>query len=310
MGRRVSRLRGPEDIQHRYLAALGRVVADGSALLIVSGDAGFASDAEIGTYANFSKLVRKTWPRSAVACHIAPHAVLPAELDSVADALIYQSGHHGDGPTLARTLARHYRAEARGRPVLNAEPSYEAHRIGGGVGRFGRAAVRRQIWESVVAGASSGVTYGAHGLWSWHRNDDSFSSVHFSGRTLGWREALFLLGADDAAACRRIVESAGLLLLASPDSGDAVAELSVTDQGWGTDQVIIGLDAQSGTAAIYLPNGGPVELCRKGQLRLRRVLDLKRGRDGEAACTGSADDRWVVDPQPGITEALLVFSLA
>ena len=145
---------------------------------------------------------------------------------------------------------------------MNAEPSYEAHRIGGGVGRFGRAAVRRQIWDSVVAGASAGVTYGAHGLWGWHRNDDPFSSVHFSGTPLDWREALLLPGADDAVTCRRIVEAENLLRLTAPD----------------------------------LPNGGPVELRHPGQLRLRRVVDLEHGRDTRATCVRSRDGQWLVDP--------------
>ncbi|HEX4093848.1 MAG TPA: DUF4038 domain-containing protein [Trebonia sp.] len=299
----------PEDVQRRYLAALSRVVADGSALLIVSGDAGFASPAETGTYQRFTKLVTATWPNSVIAYHLTPDTVLPAELDSTADALIYQSGHYGDRPTLARTLARHYRASADGRPVLNAEPPYEAHRIAGGVGRFGRAAVRRQIWESVVAGASSGVTYGAHGLWGWHRNDDPFSSVHFSGQPLDWREALFLPGAADAAACRRIVEDEGLLRLVSPPPGADADGLTVADQGWGADQVIVGLGVDSSVAAVYLPNGGPVELRRRGPLRLRRLVDLEHARDGRAACARSADDRWIIDPRPDITEALLVLDL-
>jgi Protein of unknown function (DUF4038) len=294
----------PEEVQRRYLAALGQVVADGSALLIVSGDARFDEGAELATYAGFSKLVRATWPASVLAFHLAPDVLLPPELEPMADALIYQSGHYGDRPELPSRLARHYRAIAGGRPVLNAEPCYEAHRIGGGVGRFDRSAVRRQIWQSVVAGASAGVTYGAHGLWGWHRSGDPFSSVHFSGLPLDWREALFLPGAADAAACRRIAEQEGLLTLAGPDA----AELSVADDGWGADQVIIGADARSGTAAVYLPHGGPVTLRRKGGLRLRRVIDLGRDCGGDASWTRSGDD-WVIDPHPSITEALLVLAL-
>ncbi len=294
----------PEEFQQQYLAALQRVVPARGALLVISGDAGFKSKAEIDTYVKFSGLVRRTWPQGLLAYHSAPDAVLPPELESMADALIFQSGHYGDQPTRARTLAQRYRAIAANRPVMNAEPSYEAHRIGGGVGRFGRAAVRRQIWESVVAGASAGVAYGAHGLWGWHRNDDEFSSVHFSGTPLDWREALFLPGADDAVTCRRIVEAEGLLRLGPP----ATEQLSIADEGWGADQVVTGIDADSGVAAVYLPNGGPVELQRRRGLSLRRVVDLEHGRDAGATCTRSGD-RWIVDPWPTVSEALLVFDL-
>ena len=289
-----------------YLTALQRVLPDRGALLIISGDAGFAAQAEIDTYVKFSGLVRMTWPNGLLAYHSAPDAVLPTELDALADALIFQSGHYGDQPTRARTLARGYRAIASGRPVMNAEPSYEAHRIGGGVGPLsGAPPSADRIWESVVAGASAGVTYGAHGLWGWHRNDDPFSSVHFSGTPLDWREALFLPGADDAVTCREIVEAESLLHLTAPDSG----QLSVADEGWGADQVVIGIDAGAGTAAVYLPNGGPVELRHPGHLSLRRVVDLEHGRDARATCVRSGDDRWVVDPWAAVSEALLVIDL-
>lgn len=295
----------PEEAQRQYLTALQRVLPDRGALLIISGDAGFTTQAEIDTYAKFSGLVRTTWPHGLLAYHSAPDAVLPPELDALADALIFQSGHYGDQPARAQTLARRYRAIASGRPVMNAEPSYEAHRIGGGVGRFGRAAVRRQIWESVVAGASAGVTYGAHGLWGWHRNDDPFSSVHFSGTPLDWREALLLPGADDAVTCRRIVEAENLLRLTAPDPG----QLSVAGEGWGAGQVVIGADAGAGTAAVYLPNGGPVELRHPGHLRLRRVVDLEHGHDTRATCVRSRDGQWLVDPSAAVSEALLVLDL-
>jgi hypothetical protein len=296
----------PEDVQRQYLAALQRVVPERGALLIVSGDAGFAPGPEIGTYAAFSELVRKIWPHNLITYHSAPDAVLPPELESMADVLIFQSGHHGEHPERARTLARRYRAMASGRPVMNAEPAYEAHRVGGGVGRFGRAGVRRQIWESVVGGASAGVAYGAHGLWGWHRNGDPFTSVHFSGTPLDWREALFLPGADDAVACRRIVEQEGLLRLAAP----AGEQLRVADRGWGGDQVILGVDAASGAAAAYLPNGGPIELARDSSLSVRRVVDLERGQDAAVTVSRSADGHWVIDPWPAVSEALVVLDLS
>jgi len=301
--RRTPGFEMPEDVRHRYLTALANVVADSEALLIVSGDAGFEDPVEIETYAQIADEVRRIWPASALAFHLAPQARLPAILDSRADALIYQSGHHGENPELALTLARHYRASAAGRPVMNAEPCYEAHRYGGGVGRFGQADVRRRIWESVVGGASAGVTYGAHGLWGWHRGDDAFSSVGFSGTPLDWREALTLPGAVSAAACRRIVEAEGLGLIG--EAGDAV---TVADTGWGADQVVVGADLGSGVAVVYLPHGGPVTLRRKTGFRLRKVVDLQRDRSVPALLLGS-DGCWVVDPIASTAEALVILDL-
>ena len=126
----------PEEVRGEYLEALSKVVQDGECLLIVSGDAGFTASTEVESYERFAESVHEAWPQSLVAFHSAPTAVLPPELDKLADALIFQSGHHGESPFLARELAARYRAIAGDRPVMNAEPAYEAHRVGGGVGRF------------------------------------------------------------------------------------------------------------------------------------------------------------------------------
>jgi hypothetical protein len=48
---------------------------------------------------------------------------------------------------------------------------------------------------------------------------------------------------------------------------------------------------------------------RYAAVQALRVINLERGRDGEAACTRSADDRWVIDTRPDIAEAVLVLSL-
>ena len=294
----------PAEVQEEYLAAVAEVVQDGECLLVVSGDAGFTSAREIETYQRVAESVRRTWPKSVVTFHSAPTAILPHELEQMANALVFQSGHHGESPTLARELAGRYSAIAGDRPVMNAEPSYEAHRVGGGVGRFGRATVRRRTWESVVGGASAGVSYGAHGLWGWHRGGSVFTSVHFSGTPLDWREALFLPGANDAADCRRIMEAEGLCRFESP--ADA---LRVIDEGWGADEVVIGLDSSARTAAVYLPNGGPVTLRAPGPISIRRVIDLGSGTDVRAICAAAGSDAWVVDPPATVSEAVLFLGI-
>jgi Protein of unknown function (DUF4038) len=295
----------PEEPRSEYLSALSQVVHDGECLLIVSGDAGFASATEVESYQRFTESVEELWPQSLVAFHSAPTAVLPSELERSADVLIFQSGHHGETPGLARDLSARYHAIAGDRPVMNAEPAYEAHRVGGGVGRFGRATVRRRIWESVVGGASAGVTYGAHGLWGWHRAGESFSSVHFSGTPLDWRQALFLPGSDDAARCRAIAEQEGILRFAPRPE-----ELRVIDEGWGAAEVVVGVDGGARAAAVYLPNGGPVTLRGRGKITVHRVIDLSAGRDVRADCTTIADHTLVVDPPADVSEALLFLQLS
>ncbi len=294
----------PEEARAEYLSTLSDVVQDGECLLIVSGDAGFTASTEVESYRRFAESVHETWPHSLVAFHSAPTAVLPPELEKLADALIFQSGHHGESPGLARELAARYRAMAGDRPVMNAEPAYEGHRIGGGVGRFGRTTVRRGIWESVVGGASAGVAYGAHGLWGWHRTGEDFTSVHFSGTPLDWREALFLPGSDDAAMCRTIAEQEGICRFAVRPE-----DLTVVDGAWGAADVSVGVDPEARTAAVYLPHGGPVTLRARDTVTVRRVVDLNAGKEVPASCTTIAENTWVVDPPPDVSEALLLLGL-
>jgi Protein of unknown function (DUF4038) len=295
----------PERARAEYLSALSGVVHDRECLLVVSGDAGLTSPTEVESYRQFAELTKEIWPESLVAFHSAPTAVLPPELDKLASVLVFQSGHHGESPSLARELAGRYRGIAGGRPVMNAEPAYEAHRVGGGVGRFGRVTVRRRIWESVVGGASAGVTYGAHGLWSWHRNGDPFTSVHFSGQPLDWREALLLPGSDDAAVCREIMEQEGMGRF-----GPCPDDLTVTDEGWGASDVVVGADPDSRMAAVYLPNGGPVTLRANGSLTLRRVVDLTTGKDVRTSCLAQSGGTFVIDPPGNVPEALLVLDMS
>jgi hypothetical protein len=294
----------PEGARDAYLSSLGEVVRDGECLLVVSGDAAFTSAAEVSSYRRFTEAVRANWPTSLITFHSAPTAELPPELEHLADALVFQSGHHGEAAGLARELSARYRAIAGARPVMNAEPAYEAHRIGGGVGRFGRATVRRRIWESVAGGASAGVTYGAHGLWGWHRGSEAFSSLHFSGAPLDWRKALLLPGSDDAATCRAIMEPVGAYRL-DPGTGD----VTVVDQGWGADEVVVGVDANRATAVVYLPNGGPVTLRAAKPVTLKSAIDLETGGEVKSDVSVTGENTIVVDPPGTVSDALLLLRL-
>lgn len=295
----------PEGVREEYLAQVGAVVKDGECLLVISGDASLSSEQEIASYRTFTEKTRQMWPQSLIAFHSAPTAVLPPELDEMADALIFQSGHHGESPRLALDLAARYRRGSRGRPVMNAEPSYEAHRVGGGVGRFGRSVVRRRIWESVVGGASEGVTYGAHGLWGWHRGGERFTSTHFSGMPLDWREALSLPGADDAATCRRLMESLQLSPLeVRPDL------LTVADEGWGREDVVASTTADGKRALIYLPHGGPVTLSSPRAIALEEVVALPAGVTVRATSATTAGGTYIIDPPGDVDECLAVISLS
>ncbi|MBC8932636.1 DUF4038 domain-containing protein, partial [Escherichia coli] len=63
------------------------------------------------------------------------------------------------------------------KPVINSEPCYELMGYSRQkYGRFSREDVRKAAWQSVLSGAIAGISYGAHGIWSWHEEGSTFGS--------------------------------------------------------------------------------------------------------------------------------------
>ena len=114
------------------------------------------------------------------------------------DFLIYQSGHGDDANTL-RWLnsgpATEDWHEPPARPIINLEPPYEGHL--GYQSRLPHTAyvTRRAIYWSLLATPTAGVTYGAHGVWSWHTAVGQPPTDHpTTGIAKTWREALSFPG--------------------------------------------------------------------------------------------------------------------
>jgi hypothetical protein len=87
------------------------------------------------------------------------------------DFVTYQSGHGDDTNTLrwiySGPPSRRWQ-DAPFRPFINLEPPYEGH-----LGYQSRKphsdySTRRAIYWSLMNAPTAGVTYGAHGVWSWH----------------------------------------------------------------------------------------------------------------------------------------------
>lgn len=203
----ASRYVMPPGVRTDYLGMLARAL--GSVLFVVSGDTSFHSDLENAEFSEISALVKSALPGVRLTYHLAPHASLPAGLTDQADVLIYQSGHQADDGDLTVEHAVRYTALPRRVPLMNAEPPYEHHRLVRGAGRFGPREVRRAIWRSVLAGASSGTGYGQHGVWAWSRSGDPWTTLAKSGDLLDWRAGLGLPGALDAASVRQVMTETG-----------------------------------------------------------------------------------------------------
>ncbi len=113
------------------------------------------------------------------------------------DILTYQSGHGNSdasrkwncvGPPATR-----WRDEPH-RPVINAEPNYEGHYSYQDRKPFTDYHVRRAAYWSLLATPTAGLTYGAHGIWSWEETPAEPLGHKGTGEARPWREAMAFPG--------------------------------------------------------------------------------------------------------------------
>jgi hypothetical protein len=124
----------------------------------------------------------------------------------------YQSGHGDDANTVkwirSGPPAEYGRRREFTRPLINLEPPYEAHN--GYQSRKPHSAynVRRAVYQSLLAAPVAGVTYGGHGVWSWHAKPGQEPTDHGgTGVAKPWKEALALPGAEQMGHFRAFFES-------------------------------------------------------------------------------------------------------
>jgi hypothetical protein len=178
---------------------------------LVSGDTDLLTTETVDRYLLALRTVKEALPNSLTTLHLQPPADLPEPIEQARelDFYMYQSGH-GVDQTTPYLLAQRFAGKRVKRPVVNGEPCYDGHGFGNTYGRFGAFHVRKAIWQSLLAGAKAGVTYGAHGIWSWHRRGLPFGAAGFSSLPVPWHEALRLEGAWDAGFARWLFDTYSL----------------------------------------------------------------------------------------------------
>ncbi|MGT2666645.1 apiosidase-like domain-containing protein [Streptococcus rifensis] len=183
-------------------------------IYVISGDTDFPDEETIAYYERALNQVKKCSPDALTTLHLCgPDSDLPASLEQNPnlDFYTFQSGHDVTSPQVIAKLTERFRRKKK-RPVLNAEPCYEMMGFGPGqYGRFRRFDVRKAAWQSVLGGANAGITYGAHGIWSWYVPDiphDTQSYMVFD-RPYPWQDALRFEGANDYVYLKTFMESHG-----------------------------------------------------------------------------------------------------
>lgn len=204
----------------KYLAA--RYAAFGT-VWIVTGDSDFETPESMEVYDAAARAIRQTDPYgSLMTAHLNGDIYTPPALNEREwlDFHMFQSGHRPDSRERAILDAEKDRAYRPVRPVFNAEPMYDGvHPVYTAGHTPNREKVRKVYWSSVLAGGNAGLTYGAHGVWSWDRAPLSPT----------WRDFLQLESAEDAVRLKRFFEplpwwelEPANHLLAAGDRGDVL----------------------------------------------------------------------------------------
>ena len=258
-----------------YTDLVARTFANLDPIFAVSGN-DLSDEGPVSVFLDVMERLKGAAPHCLTTLHTSPRADPPEALTSseALDFYIHQSGHHANGQDKIIGLAERLMGKRR-RPIMNAEPCYEAHGRAGGEGRFSAFDVRRATWMSLLAGAGGGIGYGAHGVWQWHRRGGTFNNPGFSRVPLTWHAALELRGAWDVGFAVATLSDHGLVGPAPRQdmSVEGEASLRVAERdGWVAAYTPF---AQAVTLALPRPPREPrawdLETCA------RAVLDAKTG---------------------------------
>jgi hypothetical protein len=198
----------PYDKLAKYSLFIAETFGKYEPVFLISGDTRFETQRVVDYYATILNTIKQTCPDCLTALHLAPDEDLPDVFvkSSDLDFYMYQAGHHVEQQHFPYKLARDFYGKPVKRPIIDGEPCYEGHGHGFRYGRYAEFDIRKATWQSLLSGAKAGITYGAHGVWSWHRNTVAFTSEDFSGKPYEWQTALRFKGAWDVSFARWVFE--------------------------------------------------------------------------------------------------------
>ena len=220
-------------------------------IFFISGDTPQHDADEIELYRVALDATRAVCPDALYTMHIAGRMVLDDRLIDGVDFYMYQSGHSADHQSAARELARQFRQLPQ-KPIVNGEPCYEGH------GRmrtedrnkFSAFDVRRATWQSLLAGASMGITYGAQGIWSGQVKGMRLMAEKRKFEAYDWEFAYQLEGSWDVGFARWIFEN---FKLADIEPVDLVVNED--------NEIVVAADAAQTKIVAYAPYTTSIEFA-------------------------------------------------
>lgn len=165
------------------------------------------------------------------------------------DFYMFQSGHVSKEQQFTHILPKGFYDKPVKRPIVNGEPCYEGHSFLDTFGRYNEFYVRRAVWHCILSGGKAGITYGAHGIWGWHRKTKVFEDENIGGKPLAWRDALQFKGAWDAGFAKHIVETYSLF--------DIEPKEAILNN---TPEIRMAVSKDSDRIVIYAPHNTDIEV--------------------------------------------------
>lgn len=236
-----------------YVNKVHEVFTELEPLYIISGDTDFPEEETTRYYVHVGTLLKELAPDCLFTTHIkGRYSYIPEELQELLDLCFYQSGHNAKDLTMPYSLSETMQEKYPGKPLINSEPCYEEMGYSGNMyGRWTRYDVRRAAYVSVLSGACAGITYGAAGIYSWHKVKKGFASLLGEGFDMpkSWEEAMAFSGAWDYGYLKLLFEELRI------DSLTPKQELLVNP----TTDIRIA-ESSSGLLLIYVPCNTKVRL--------------------------------------------------
>lgn len=200
----------PKNHLINYFEKVIETFDDFTPMYFIGGDTDFPESETIDTYHYAFDYFERYSKKTLKTIHIKGRFTdIPNEIAERLDLFLYQSGHNHSFNNMPFYLAEEFTKKKQKLPIINSEPCYEQMGYARQeYGRFSQKDVRQAAWQSVLSGAFAGVTYGAHGIWSWHQPNSTFA------RNMGeafdspmiWHEALMFPGANDYGYIKYLFE--------------------------------------------------------------------------------------------------------
>jgi hypothetical protein len=204
----------PYDFIDKYIEKVNETFSDLNPIYVISGDTDFDGEDTKEYYLKAANKLRKLAPDLLQTLHIRGRLdVIPEEFIKLIDFYMYQSGHNAENPAMPYLLAKNFYEKYPVKPIINSEPCYEQMGYSRNMyGRFYQFDVRRAAWMSLLSGACAGVTYGAHGIYSWHKIGKRFGLGIGEGfdSPNPWNDAVKYPGAWDYGYIKYMLDLYGI----------------------------------------------------------------------------------------------------